>query len=331
MNAAVPAGFDEWFARAVHRDPEERFQSAEELAGSLVDLCDTAARSLRVPPNPVPKLCLYFVSDGDVTVGPVDGPLLLKGFDAGRVPEGTRVWTEGWPRWRPAAEVADELRLEFGCGHDTLEVPIALLREEPGLEALAGRSMFPPMAPAIQYSRGPSVPVFYLTDGTTTVGPVRSSKLRRGVDAGEVAADTLVWRDGWSEWRSLQSALEGIVELGPEDLEDVVEGHGLEAIGPRSMLPPAAPVPVLEPACYVVDGDLTVGPIPLTGLREALADGLLPASALVWREGTGAWRTVGELRIELNVSLSHAVASPGKVVALGPVSILPPAAPPRLR
>lgn len=36
--APVPAGFDEWFARAAERDQEKRFQSARELAQSLRDV-----------------------------------------------------------------------------------------------------------------------------------------------------------------------------------------------------------------------------------------------------------------------------------------------------
>jgi hypothetical protein len=36
--APVPAGFDEWFAKAAERDQEKRFQSARELAQSLRDV-----------------------------------------------------------------------------------------------------------------------------------------------------------------------------------------------------------------------------------------------------------------------------------------------------
>jgi serine/threonine protein kinase len=41
LNANVPAGFDAWFARACHRDPTKRFQSAEELAEGLANVCGT--------------------------------------------------------------------------------------------------------------------------------------------------------------------------------------------------------------------------------------------------------------------------------------------------
>ena len=42
MSSAVPAGFDAWFARACARDPEERFQSAGELAAALSAVCKDA-------------------------------------------------------------------------------------------------------------------------------------------------------------------------------------------------------------------------------------------------------------------------------------------------
>ena len=41
LNPNVPAGFDAWFARACHRDPTKRFQSADELAEALANVCGT--------------------------------------------------------------------------------------------------------------------------------------------------------------------------------------------------------------------------------------------------------------------------------------------------
>jgi serine/threonine-protein kinase len=43
----VPAGFDAWFARAVARDPEQRFQSARELALALLELVENGDKGLR--------------------------------------------------------------------------------------------------------------------------------------------------------------------------------------------------------------------------------------------------------------------------------------------
>jgi serine/threonine protein kinase len=41
--AGVPVGFDAWFARACHRDPAKRFQTAEELASALSSICGRGA------------------------------------------------------------------------------------------------------------------------------------------------------------------------------------------------------------------------------------------------------------------------------------------------
>jgi serine/threonine-protein kinase len=41
LNPNVPAGFDAWFARACNRDATKRFQSAEELAETLANVCGT--------------------------------------------------------------------------------------------------------------------------------------------------------------------------------------------------------------------------------------------------------------------------------------------------
>jgi len=43
----VPAGFDDWFARATARDPEQRFQSARELALSLLELVESGDGEVR--------------------------------------------------------------------------------------------------------------------------------------------------------------------------------------------------------------------------------------------------------------------------------------------
>ena len=45
--ASVPIGFDAWFARAVARDPEARFQSARELTDSLREVLGSEAREVQ--------------------------------------------------------------------------------------------------------------------------------------------------------------------------------------------------------------------------------------------------------------------------------------------
>jgi hypothetical protein len=51
----------------------------------------------------------YFVTDGEATVGPVDGELLVRGIHAGKVPLEAQVWCTAWGNWKPIAEFAAEI------------------------------------------------------------------------------------------------------------------------------------------------------------------------------------------------------------------------------
>lgn len=51
----------------------------------------------------------YFVTDGDATVGPVDGELLVRGIHSGKVPLDALVWSTGWQSWRPVSEFAADI------------------------------------------------------------------------------------------------------------------------------------------------------------------------------------------------------------------------------
>jgi serine/threonine protein kinase len=77
--AAVPAGFDQWFARGVAKDPEARFQSAMEAAAELERLCDgympaveAGAPAWQQPsaPEPAPQVPVH-VSHEPETPAPV--------------------------------------------------------------------------------------------------------------------------------------------------------------------------------------------------------------------------------------------------------------------
>lgn len=59
--------------------------------------------------NEEPSVERYFVTDGDATVGPVDGELLIRGIHAGKVPLEAMVWSTGWERWRSVSEFAADI------------------------------------------------------------------------------------------------------------------------------------------------------------------------------------------------------------------------------
>ena len=70
--ARVPRGFDDWFARAVTRDPDKRFQSAKELVDALEPvLCRPAAPPI---PKPKPKPVMRPPSDSEPTLKILTAP-----------------------------------------------------------------------------------------------------------------------------------------------------------------------------------------------------------------------------------------------------------------
>jgi hypothetical protein len=83
---------------------------------------------------------IFYVMDGDKTVGPVSGILLRRGLEAGKVPITALVWKKGWKEWRNLGEVLpllDSLKSVHPAPRDT----------GTGLEALARPSLPPPGAP----------------------------------------------------------------------------------------------------------------------------------------------------------------------------------------
>ena len=82
---------------------------------------------------------------------------------------------------------------------------------------------------------------YYLTDGTKTVGPVRASMLRRGLDAGTISEDVLAWRNGWGEWRPVTSTLAEIEKTAMAPKGMLRSRPGIESVGLKTRLPPDAP------------------------------------------------------------------------------------------
>lgn len=55
--------------------------------------------------------------------------------------------------------------------------------------------------------------LWYVSDGVRVVGPVTADLLRRGIEAGKVPDDSVVRHESWSDWRTIEEALEA---LSPE-------------------------------------------------------------------------------------------------------------------
>jgi hypothetical protein len=56
--------------------------------------------------------------------------------------------------------------------------------------------------------------LWYVSDGTRVVGPVSLDLLRRGIAAGKVPEDSIVFHASWSEWRPLEEAMRVIAPGG---------------------------------------------------------------------------------------------------------------------
>ncbi len=82
---------------------------------------------------------------------------------------------------------------------------------------------------------------YYLTDGAITVGPVRASMLRTGLDAGKIPEKVVAWRQGWKDWTSV-AELNAELEATPAAPLGMLRSRiGIEAVGLKCRMPPAAP------------------------------------------------------------------------------------------
>ncbi|HEX8793653.1 MAG TPA: protein kinase [Polyangiaceae bacterium] len=184
----------------------------------------------------------FYVTTGDTTVGPVTRDLLLRGIDAGRVPETALVWREGWSGWHAAALVRAWMRDGALVSAPSAGGPE--LADRPGLEALGKRSVLPPSAPpsmADPGDVGPEDAVFHVWDGQNTVGPITGTVLTRGAMLRLLPEGAMVWREGWGEWRRVADV---VWELGGVRMPRSSAAPGPQsarALGSPSMLPPGAP------------------------------------------------------------------------------------------
>jgi hypothetical protein len=69
---------------------------------------DQASQETSDKPN------MWWVSNGDETVGPIDTNLLLRGVSAGRVPENCWVFEQRWSGWRRLEQVREVNALQRG-------------------------------------------------------------------------------------------------------------------------------------------------------------------------------------------------------------------------
>lgn len=69
----VPPGFDEWFAKIVHRDPSQRFPSARAAADALRQICSAAGAQVISDSFPQPSAAVRAANERTVTSVSVSG------------------------------------------------------------------------------------------------------------------------------------------------------------------------------------------------------------------------------------------------------------------
>ncbi|MBI5535924.1 MAG: protein kinase [Deltaproteobacteria bacterium] len=198
----------------------------------------------------------YYVTNGTLTIGPVTFDVLKAGYEAGDVGFDASAWTEGWDEWKPLTEalqipsdkqkrrVLREALLNLGpAAKPPAEAPAPPVRS-----LLLGALAPPPISavrPAPAKKRGQE-PVYYLAEGTVSVGPVRASTLHRGLLDDKVPAGAVLWRSGWHEWKAPAEAKSEVEAWEAAPASALRDLPGLDALGKRSLPPPTAP-PTIAP------------------------------------------------------------------------------------
>ncbi|MBI5537694.1 MAG: protein kinase [Deltaproteobacteria bacterium] len=202
----VPPGFDAWTQRALQREPELRFQDATEMALALDMLC----KAPRPEEQPAREAESYYVRSEGVTVGPVSNSLLRDGIGTGAMGVSALIWRKGWREWIRADELDGDLVHGFQADEARVEQS---LRETAPPPAAGHTWRAGPIDPAlIGYANPELVGLgqYYISDGTTTVGPMRATQLLWGAQEERVPRSALVWKDGWDGWRPITDLFPGL-------------------------------------------------------------------------------------------------------------------------
>jgi hypothetical protein len=78
-------------------------------------------------------------------------------------------------------------------------------------------------------------------------GPLSELQFRASIAAGRVTADTLLWREGWPEWRAARS----VADLLPTPLVATAVAAPLAPVPPAPPTPPEQAAPSLDNAATV--------------------------------------------------------------------------------
>jgi serine/threonine-protein kinase len=197
----------------------------------------------------------YYVTNGTATVGPVTIETLRQGWEAGNVVAEAQVWAHSWSSWRPVADVLSVFpeKPKRRASRDGLLSLGPIAAPPAGAPPPPVRSLVAATLPAPVTAVRPSPgkkrtqePMYYVVHGAVSVGPVRASVLRRGLQDNKVPKTALLWRTGWHEWKTADLAAKELEAWEPAPADLLNDLPGLEAVGMRSRPPPTAP-PTITP------------------------------------------------------------------------------------
>lgn len=131
---------------------------------------------------------------------------------------------------------------------------------------------------------------WYYHQNEQVLGPYSGLELRAMIMSGQLPTNTLVWRDGWGDWRPFESVQQHFVL----EQQAAPPAAGLGPAG--SPVPPGGLTPeVFQEQWYYNLNGWTHGPIDRPGLRVVLQNN--PGASLhVWRQGMTQWVAVGVLQ-----------------------------------
>lgn len=198
------------------------------------------------------EIMWYYLLKGE-QFGPVSEEALRREILAGVIDAQTMVWNPAMTEWRPLSEaLPDAVAIQVSSPAP----PVPPAPPAPPAPPVPPTQPAPPTAP-VSSAPTPTINWYYLA-GSQQQGPVNEITLGQLISAGTLTADSLLWREGLSNWAPVSEVL-------------------------PNLLPPPAEW------YYLLNGQ-QIGPVSEQDLRAWLQEGRLTATCLVWKSTMSEWQ-----------------------------------------
>ena len=149
----------------------------------------------------------------------------------------------------------------------------------------------PPLNPAMQQV-APAAPVFsfYAIIEGVRRGPYNEIQFKRLVDNDLANADTMVWKEGMTEWQPAAQ-----VKMMEHIFSNQPHSQSEQAQQPAQPAAPAMPQMPQQNAYYVNVNNQMVGPFTAPQLQHFAQTGEFNQQMWVWCEGMPEWKTAGDV------------------------------------